>query len=266
MDEWLFSDQYRETVEAIRAEENKARRDKLKAGLPAITPSGTFSYRNKSWLILHSNLICIDIDQKDNPGIGNFSAIKDTLADNASLYYTGLSASGNGLFVLFRIAYSERHAEHYHALVADLEDIGLIADLTCSDVSRLRGASYDPEPYYNPMAVPYEKLIYPPTISVTSTKWQNPSLTAYRVERIVERIREDSVNIAEHYRDWYDIGRSLAAEFGEYGRQWYHAISRQSSKYNPTECSIQYAHCLKTCSRTSIATFFGICKRHGLYA
>ena len=51
---WLTSAKYAQQVIAIRQLTSKTRRDKLKAGLPAITPSGTFTRRDSSALVEHS--------------------------------------------------------------------------------------------------------------------------------------------------------------------------------------------------------------------
>ena len=269
LDDWLFLSQYQyiKEVKAIRAEIDKAKRRELKSKLPAVTPSGTFSYRSNSELIKHNGIICLDIDQKDNPGIGNFSAIIDTLIDFEGLYYTGLSVSGNGLFLLIRIAYPEKHSEHFNALASDLKERELIVDPQCKEVSRLRGASYDPNPYYNPLVTPYEKLLNHDALKpVSSTNIQDAGLTWHRVRILVEKIEQSRIDITNAYKDWYAIGRSLAAEFGENGREWYHLISRQSTKYKPQECEKQYNQCLQACSLTSIASFFYICKQHEIYA
>jgi len=266
LDEWLHSSHFQKEVEAIRNEKNKSRRRELKSKLPAITPSGIFSKRENLGLIQHSGIICIDIDQKDNPEIGDFSAVKDALAGLEGLFGAALSVSRNGLFLLFKTAYPEKHTEHFRALAADLMVRGLVVDAGCKEVSRLRGASYDPNPYYNPSVSPYKKLLILEIRPVVSTNLQNPSHTTFRVGKLVELIERTGANVADYYPDWYAIGRSLSAEFGESGRQWYHIISRQSKKYNLQECDKQYNYCLQSCSRTSISTFFGICKKFRLYA
>lgn len=267
--DWLFSAQYQyiKEVEVIREGKDKNHRRELKSKLPAVTPSGTFSYRSNSELIKHSGIICMDLDKKDNSQISDFSAIKDTLTNFEGLYYAGLSVSGNGLFLLIRIAYPEKHLEHFNALAYDLKERELIVDPQCKEVSRLRGASYDPNPYFNPSTALYEKLLSHNVMKpVFSTNIQDAGLTWHRVRILVEKIEQSRIDITNAYKDWYAIGRSLAAEFGENGREWYHLISRQSTKYKPQECDKQYDRCLQACSLTSIASFFDICKQHKIYA
>ena len=264
--EWLLTSHFKKAIEMIRNEPDKSKRRELKAGLPAITPSGIFSKRCATGLIQHSGIVCIDIDQEDNPHISDFTAITDRLTDISGLLYIGLSVGGKGLFLLVRIANPKRHEEHFHALADDLKIKGITIDGSCKDLARLRGVSYDPLPFYNPNAGKYEKLLSPVCHHTSPAKHDDPTLTERRVGLLVAQVDRTNISIADDYPTWYAAGRSLAAEFGEYGREWYHAISKQSSKYQRRQCDEQYTRCLQTCSRTSISTFFGICKRFGLYA
>ena len=86
----------------------------------------------------------------------------------------------------------------------------------------------------------------------------------YWVNKLVAEINIKAVNMAETYSDWFSIGQSIANEFGEYGRSYFHIISRQSKKYDLNECDFQYNKCLENCSRKSIKTFFWYCKQYGL--
>src|ERR1035437_8989032 len=78
--QWLRHDGHKEKVERIRAIDNKAERDKIKATLPCITVSGVFSTRAIAGLVKHSGLICIDIDYKDNLHIENYGELKRILS------------------------------------------------------------------------------------------------------------------------------------------------------------------------------------------
>lgn len=149
MRHFLTSSKYRETVERIRAIEDKAERDKLKATLPAITPSGLFSYRAAESLIEHSGLICLDIDFKGNEAIGNFFELKEQLVKIPNVAFCIKSVSGKGYAVGIPLAYPERHGQHFDALKRIFERLGIQIDKACRDVSRLRGYSYDEDIYLN---------------------------------------------------------------------------------------------------------------------
>ncbi len=254
---------YREQIEEIRRCESERRRRALKSKLPAITPAGEFSQRCNNGLLRYSGFVCIDIDGKDNPDISDFEAAKRSLAEFPGLAYAGLSVGGNGLYLLIRIATPENYAGHLNAITTDLYRRGIIADRSCKDIARLRGISFDPAPVLNPSAPAYtciedeqpEPIAHCP-VPETSTD------TARRVAAIVEIIETNGIDITEYYGDWFAIGQSLAAEFGEAGRGWFHTISAQSPKYRADACDRQYTRCMRACSRVSIATFFWYCKQY----
>ena len=272
LDGWLLTDYFKKEVEGIRRETNEVQRRVLKSRLPAITPSGIFSVRRIDGLIQHSGIICIDIDAKDNPAISDFNALKAINSDMDGLYYAGLSASGNGLFLLFRIAYPDKHIEHFRALVSDLKQRNIMADTSCSDVCRIRFASYDANPIYNPDTSDYRKtqtLEKPmPNLGQSQNQSLTPSqsLTTHRVRQLVEQIERTRTNIADHYPVWHAIGCALASEFQESGRQFFHTLSKQSDKYQPDQCDKQYDNCIKSCQRTTISTLFYYCQKAGIIA
>jgi hypothetical protein len=104
------SDKYAHQIQTLRSLEDKVRRDRIKASLPAITVSGSFHpSRKEEHLVKHSGLICIDIDLKGNEHIANFAALKEQLFHIENVAYAGLSASGKGFFLIIPIAYPKRH-------------------------------------------------------------------------------------------------------------------------------------------------------------
>ena len=260
---WLFSEKYRPQVDEIRRTQDSEQRRRLKASLPCITPSGIFRQRSASQLIQHSGLLCIDIDGADNPQVSDWEALKLEVASFPGLFYAGLSASGNGLFLLIRIANPQRHTSYFHAIASDLKAQGITVDKRCRDLARLRGASYDPHPIYCPSPTAYNKIIYEfdsrrsRNIPATS---ERKDITTHRVECLLSLTEQTGTNIADDYDTWLRIGCSLAAEYGESGRGYFHTVSRQSDKYHPEQCDRQYNHCLGCCSKSSIGTFFYTCK------
>lgn len=99
--EWLLlENKYTPYINDIRASSNEEERKFLKSKLPAITPSGVFSKRKADCLVEPTNLICIDIDGKDNPSISDMEELKKKLSKLSYIMYCGLSASGKGLFCI----------------------------------------------------------------------------------------------------------------------------------------------------------------------
>lgn len=262
--EWLTTSTYKEKVEEVRRCLSPRERRQLKSKLPAITPSGIFSKRKNNGLIKHSGIICIDIDGKEN-NINDWEALKDSLSDMQGLYYAGLSVSGNGIFMLFRITTPSKHEDHFNALEEDFKERGIVIDAQCKDISRLRGASYDENPYFNINVNPYGKTKSRASENKReSATFSNSDITAYRVLLLVSQIASNCVDMTENYEDWYAIGQSLANEFGESGRDLFHRVSKVSPKYKQFECDYQYDKCLQNCEKKRISTFFWYCKRYGL--
>jgi hypothetical protein len=156
--QWLQSKKLQQKVEAIRAMATKGEKDAAKSKLPAITPSGIFSQRNSSSLYKHSGLICIDIDQRGNEEIENYSDLKKELCKLKQVAYCGASVSGTGFFLLIPLAYPDKHKEQFAALKQQFWKWGIVIDKNCGNIDRLRGASFDADAYYNHDAIPFTGL------------------------------------------------------------------------------------------------------------
>ncbi len=155
---------YKNEVEAIRDINDKATRDKIKATLPAVTISGTFSRRKNEALIQHSGFICLDFDSKGNEGINDWPAFRNSLSDIENVYFAALSVSGKGLFLIIPISTPTKHKLHFLALEKDFLSIGLVIDEAPKNPASLRGMSYDPEAVINERAETYRRVFIPPAI------------------------------------------------------------------------------------------------------
>ena len=63
------------------------------------------------------------------------------------------------MFCLVSIQYPGKHKEDIEAFKYDFEQLGIIIDKNCGDVTRLRLISYDANYYLNENAEVYSKLI-----------------------------------------------------------------------------------------------------------
>lgn len=260
---WLTSGKYKKQVQQLRGIKNKAKRDEIKAKLPAITPSGTFGKRSKIALIWHSGLLQFDVDFKENTHIKNYNTLKQQIANINNVAYCGLSVSGTGFWGLVPVKYPQKHNRHFRALEKAFKDFGIIIDSSCSDVSRLRGYSYDPGGYFNHTAEVFTRLAKKPKPQPQTFKAsQSGDDTRDKVEQLISKIDTD---ITAGYDNWLRLGFAIESEFGESGRKYFHAISSYHPHYNQHECDHQYTHCLKhRGSGIGIGTFFHICNRHGI--
>jgi len=272
--EFLFTKKYRSQVETYRESKDSTQRDRIKMNLECITPSSTCRYRHEDYFKkheiseVHTGLICIDIDSKDNRMI-DLASSKHIIGKHcSSLYYAGLSLGGEGIFLIFRISNPEHHREHFEALSYYLnEKFGLNVDAAVKSPVSLRVVSYDDSPYYNPNPAPFQHIIrigdkVDPVVRTVTDK----NKIRESVERAVEIIWKKRVDITDGYDKWFKIGCALAHEFGEDGRTWFHMISRMHNDFHETDCDMQYNRCLKyrTESGVKIGTFFYYCKKCGI--
>lgn len=256
---------YRRIVEAVRTCPDDTERKKLKSQLPCATISGVFApTRTSVNLLMHSGAICIDIDEQDNPD-RDFSKLKSTLCKLKAAAYVSYSASGKGLFLIMPIAYPEQHKEHFYAIERDFKGVGVVIDSQCKDVSRLRLASFDDNPYINPNAVAY-------TVTAQAPRAQGRRLVARhcvkhngdiekKVEYLVREVERLKLDLTQDYENWYKIGFALTHL--ENGRDLYHRLSCFNPKYTHWECDRKYSY-LEGKARIGIDFFFDYLAEWGI--
>ena len=262
---WLQSRKYENKVKEIRKIEDKKRRDKIKATLPAITPSGIFSYREEKDLIKHSGLIQFDIDLKENTHISNYDDLKYEVCNITNVAYCGLSVSGTGLWGVIPIAFPDKHKQHFEALKKDFSSLGIEIDGKPKNVASLRGYSFDDEGYFNHEATIYTNVFEPkPQVLKIPSFTISPDRTKSRVENLIQQISKNRKDITGNYSTWFELGCAFSNEFGELGREYFHLISQYHEGYNYKKTDKQFTHCLKKKYRFSISTFFHHCKNYGI--
>ncbi|MFD2200181.1 BT4734/BF3469 family protein [Shivajiella indica] len=158
---WLNSNKYKQKVEELRLLEDKSTRDQIKSKLPAITPSGLFSYRSEDHIIKHSGIIQIDVDGLD---IEDIEIYKNELIKIKNIAYLGLSVSGKGLWGLIPIPGDPKmHKKYFDAINKTFESFGIRLDEKPKNVASLRGYSFDPYAYFNHNAILFKTSFFYPT-------------------------------------------------------------------------------------------------------
>jgi predicted P-loop ATPase len=245
---------YRNTKALSKDEQAEA-----KQRIPAVTISGTFKDNvSNANLIQHSGLICIDFDAVDDVG-----RLKDELAKDPYTFAALLSVSGNGLAALVKIE-PERHLDAFNGLKQYyFKNYGQLIDQSCKNVSRLRFLSYDPLLYVNESAKTFKE--YPK--KEAKPKQVHTVLTGNEFDELIDRICRGGYDLTEGaYKNYLDIGFALASEFGERGREYFHAVAGQNSKYDHIKADRQYNYCLRDTGQSKIAigTFYYYAKQSGV--
>jgi hypothetical protein len=151
--ETIRGDTYQHQIEGLRhtlATHGKGIYDHFKKTLDAYTFGGTFTpTRAKEHLTHHSGLVHLDYD-----GVVHVANVRSVLCVLPTIAYLFLSPSGAGVKVGVRISPVPTDTAYKHAWqhVADAfqQTVGLVADPTGKDISRLCFVSWDPDIYVNP--------------------------------------------------------------------------------------------------------------------
>lgn len=275
--EFLLGERWKEPVLMLRdmvaeygpLEAKKHEDYKLtKQQLPGATLSGLFSRRKGDCLIQHTGFVAIDIDLGDNTSIGNFGTILRTLRHRAEVAMYMRSCSGTGYFALIPLAYPEHHKEQFRALQKEYAAMGIVLDNACSDITRIRFASYDEHPYVNEQAIPYMGVdlgsqTLAPRAAVYGGHVDSMDSKVQAVETLVSKLEMHHIDITDSYNDWYRIGFALANLPNPIGRQMFHRVSAICKKYNPQECDKKF-DTLQRPEKIGLGTFFHICEDYGI--
>ena len=111
-----------------------------KLKLPVVLLSGEFSKRNDDALFEHSGFIVLDFDHVE------VAEVKTALSTDEYIYSCWTSPSGDGVKALVQVTNSERHRDHFRALVKYFErQYGLELDESGNNESRACFESHDPD-------------------------------------------------------------------------------------------------------------------------
>ena len=251
----------KEIVDRLRRSTSDDEKKQIKTQLPAATISGVFApTRATKNLTRHSGLICVDIDHCED-----CAAIMAQLADMENVAFVSRSVSGHGVFAIIPLAYPDKHKQQFEALRRYFRNIGIELDRQCSDITRLRVISYDPDAVIRLDAVPYRGIYEEPRHrdTYTHSRYKGEDWTLKNVAKCVDKILSARVDITDGYNNWRDVGFSLAS-LGESGRDFFHAVSSIYPGYNREQCDRKFTELCKSVNRIHINTFFEICRNYGI--
>ncbi|MFA6924418.1 MAG: BT4734/BF3469 family protein [Bacteroidales bacterium] len=250
--EIIKSEKLFEQIQKVRNAQTKEEKEAFKKQLPSITTSGTFKESHSSSdLIEHSGLIQIDIDKIDN-----LEDLQEKINKDELTHASFISPSGNGLKIIVKILPDKNnHLQNFQYLEKYyLQNYNLSIDKSCKDVSRLMFLSSDKNIYVNDNS----KML-------DISKNQETSKLETDVEKIINQIEKQKIDITGSYDNWLKIGFAIANGFDENGRNYFHRISKYSKKYDECKCNKQFDECLKQRKQgITIKSFFKIAKESGI--
>jgi hypothetical protein len=245
---------WQDLVLPVATEKNKKKRAALKKKLPSFTPSGTFKSNTDSSLNQHSGFIAMDFDE---PG-PDFPAL---IAADKYTWAMFRSVSQNGFCVIVRID-PARHEESFYAL-ADYyrSQYHENADPSCSNVSRKRFISYDPNLFLNENS----KLFQLP-----KSKPRKPDPVPLQpfvesdFERLVQAIVTAGKDLTGTYHEWINCGLACRQyNSGSLGLELFKSISRFHPGYSPGQCEKKWRQ-LPQPHTVSINYLFAAAARQGI--
>jgi hypothetical protein len=200
----------REVINAIRKENNKDERNKLKQKLPAICFSGTFNKRNDNSLIDHSGLICLDFD-----GYSNKKELMDErnrIISDKYVYSCFISPSGDGLKVIVRIPKDSMNHKHYFLALKEHFSSDHF-DTTSKNLSRVCYESFDPLIHINNDSVIWTSMTQE-TKEYSTDDVLLPKIRLTKTDEIIRRLkiwwdREYGIVEGERNNNVYVLAASL---------------------------------------------------------
>ncbi len=260
MDDILFSDKYRTEIEELRRIGKGSKEFvELKHALPCWTPSGTFTYGRDSDLKEHSGFVCLDFDN-----VADVGDLKQQLSGLGFVYYAGLSCSGTGVFALVKIANPTLHRAYCTALENFFTEWGQPIDPSCKNLSRLRIASLDEHPFYNPNSVTWSmaKEAYLPS-SVSPTHCIYDTYENKPVSRACDYIISHGIDITQGRSNWLAIGTFIHSTYGASGKGIFRGLSQFHPKFN--EADFESAWSAATRMRSyGVGVFANACRQAGV--
>jgi hypothetical protein len=203
-----------------------------KQQLPVVLFSGKFDYRADEGISEHNGLVILDFDDVD------VDALKPMIAQDEYTYACWISPSGNGLKVLVKIKHTDKHRDHYRAVLAHYErEYDVDVDSTSINESRACYESWDEDLVFNENAKVFtamvsvreerEKLaVVAPT---KGTDYNKIAIVVSMIRRAPEGEKHNELIKASFLAGGYiAAGRMEETEI-------YEILSREIEKKNPTD-------------------------------
>lgn len=234
------------------------RRKQIKQSLPCFTPSGMFSGRGAKNILIHSGCIALDFDHVNDP-----EALKAELIEDEFIFYAGLSCSGTGVVAYAEIENPALHKEYYKALIKYYADKGITLDPQCSDLGRIRFASYDPKPKVRHYDVKRWNTILPPQpqSEYKQVEYAGKNLDEELFYVGLDYILKYGRDITAGRNEWLKIGSFIKSLFSDSGECYFQQVSQFHPQYTKKHTADTYK---VLSSKGYRGVFLNACTRAGI--
>jgi hypothetical protein len=232
----------------------------------------------------YNNLLCIDIDRKDNPDISDteWGSLPVELTQSKLgkyIAFIGESRSGwqyGGYFLLIKTDAADDWAKRANAVILWLQLAGIKADTAAANINHGRALTLQTEtnycklPLVNPCSDIYTAKLEPkPTArpGLKISRQAEPSSDYDKAVRAVQIAVSKGIDICGTFETWTNTAFALANAFGENGKELFISLAAVSPKYKERENEYKWQNAMNTQrGSVGIGTFWHYMQQYGITA
>lgn len=229
--EGIRGGRWRQQVEAVRGAsgaDRKSIKNKLFTVYPSVLMKGS---KTAAAIDEYTGILVVDVDAKDNaPDLLDW-APRALRGDQFTLAFHR-SCGGSGLAIYYLVDSTQtEHAAAYRELSERLMHLHSInSDPSCVNANRARLTSYDPEAYINLNADSWQVREQP--AQVGREVLGAAALGEGEGHSIALAAIAAGVDLTQTEYDWFRLGKWVAQQYGDEGRELFHQLSQFHPKYN----------------------------------
>ncbi len=248
---------------ALAAKNKPAYRKFKGRQLPAFTPAGVFSRRNRKGLVSHSGLLVLDYDDVEEPNLAHMKELASGAAHTAAAF---VSPSGTGIKVLVAVepkpTDAVSHTGAWRAAAAHYDELlSGAADSSGKDLPRLTLLAHDASAYFAEEMTPLVWDAFSQSAQVC--------VPPHREGTNGNRFTADDATLAEalrhispdDYETWLLVGMAIHHDGGDISL--WEAWSRSApSKYEAGACESKW-RTFTAGGGITLGTVYDLAKREG---
>lgn len=249
--EGIKGGRWRESVEAVRGASG-ANRASLKNKLFTVYPSVLMRGQNKSASSIdqYTGILAVDVDGKDNaPDLLDWAP--EALRRDQFTFAFHKSCGGAGLVVYYLVDSTKtEHSAAYRELAERLYQLHNInADPACINANRARLVSWDTEAYINAEADSWQVAEVPANIGREVR--DVAALGEGEGHQIIVAAITAGVDLTTTEFHWFRLGKWIAQQYGDDGRELFHQLSQFHPKYNTRQTDNKFTALVRSCQLNS---------------